>query len=1106
MVGESAGGITTVTVLFTDLVSSTQMMSLLGDSAFDELRQSHLALLGQTITAHRGVEVKNLGDGVMAVFTAASDAVAAAVAMQHAVQRRGRRAPAGLSMRVGLALGDATEYVGDWFGTPVVQAARVCAQCGGGQIFVTDTVRAVAEARTNVRFVPVGNLLLRGMAAEVAVWRLDWDELVSPAAVALPGPFQGTEACGFVGRSVELAVLRAAFERSAAGDRQVILVGGEPGVGKSRLVAEFAREMHAEGASVLFGRCDEGLAMPYQPFVEALSHYLHHAPPAELPNGLGRSGGELARLVPELAEVVPGLPSPLRSDPETERYRLFEAMACWLGAASVDEPLVVILDDLHWATQPTLLLLRHVVRATSFAQLLVVGIYRHTEPDLDHALADLLADLRRTTGVQRLMLGGLDEAEVTALLEATGHARGADTRGLARAIRAHTEGNPFFVGELVRHAAESGALGEEGGGSLHQLGVPEGVHEVVLRRLSRLSEAASDVLATAAVVGAEFDHAVVAAVTGLDEEAVAEALDEALAAGLLKEVIGVTLRFRFRHQLVRASLYTSLSTTRRLRLHRRVGEAMEALHRSRLDEHLPALAYHFAQAAASGEADTAVRYTWRAGDRALAQLAHDQAAELYARALVLFDGSELADDPLRRCDLLIALGEAQRRAAHPAHRQTLLDAAAIAQRAGDVNRLAAAALANTRTIGPAAEVDHERVAVLTAALDVIDEDSPVRARLLANLAGELFSGEWDRRVALSRQAVTMARRLGDLATLAHVLIPVLRTLRHPSTLGQRFGLVIELAELAEQLGDANVAFSAAWYGIGAALEAGDAVLAQRRLDDATRLAGDLAQPALRWIVAVPHAALVVLAGKVHEGELLARQALEMGISANYPDARMFFAMHLLVIKAVQCRLGELEELVSEVIVQCPDQWGWQAALALAHCEFGRRVEARAVFDKMATDDFASLAYDVTWLSGMALSAELCAELGDGCAAAVLYRLLTPYADQFVAAGNGLCLGSVARYLGRLAATMGALDEANAHFAAAAAAHTRSGAAAWLIRTQLDWAVLLRTRQDDGDIEVAAEQLGQVLVAARQLALSTLERRAVRLLEKAHSVPLLEDQS
>jgi class 3 adenylate cyclase/tetratricopeptide (TPR) repeat protein len=1104
MVVEGTGSIATMTVLFTDLVSSTQIMNLLGESTFEKLRQSHLSLLGQTIAAHGGVEVKTLGDGVMAVFAAASDAVTAAVAMQQAVQRRGGRAPARLSMRVGLALGDATKYADDWFGTPVVQAARLCAQCGGGQILVTDTVRAVAEIRTNAHFVPVGPVSLRGLPNEVTVWKLDWVQTACPAAVALPGPFQGTEAFGFVGRQAELAALTAAFERAAAGGRQVMLIGGEPGVGKSRLAAEFAREVHARGTTVLFGRCDEGLAMPYQPFVEMLSHYLHHAPQAELPSRLGHLSGELARLAPELTELVAGLPSPLRSDPETERYRLFEAMASWLGAASADEPLLVVLDDLHWATQPTLLLLRHVVRATSPANLLVIGIYRHTELDPGHSMADLQADLRRNPGMERLLIGGLDEAEVMALLEAIGRPLGENVGELARAIRAHTEGNAFFVGELVRHAVESGNLGRNGDGGLEHLGIPEGVHEVVLRRLGSLSEAANRTLVTAAVVGAEFNLAVVAVVTELDEDAVAEALEQAMATGLVKEVADITMRFRFRHQLVRASLYSSLSNARRVRLHRRVGEALEALYRTRLDEHLPALAHHFALAATDGQAATAVGYTQRAGDRAMAQLAHDQAAELYTRALELLDNSELADDALRRCDLLIALGEAQRRAAHPAHRQTLLEAAEIAQQVGDVDRLVAAALANVGTIWPGAVDDHERVAVLTAALTAIGEDdSLVRARLQANLAGMLLISEWERRVELSEQAVVMARRLGDLPTLAHVLVPVLRTLRHPSTLTQRLGLVSELIELAEQLGDADVGFSAALYGIGAALEAGDTVLAQRRLIDATRRADDLAQPALRWVVAISHATLTVLAGRVHEGERLAHQALEVGISAGYPDALLFFGAQLLAIRIVQGRLGEFKSQIAEFVTQHPGLWAWQASLALCHCELNHWNEARMVFQKLAADGFASRPYDVNWLPGMAFSAEVCAELGDVPSAAVLSRLLAPYANQLVTTGPVACFGSVARYLGRLAATVGSLDEADTHFAAAAATHARIGAPAWLARTRLDWASVLLTRQGHDDVQVAIKLLDQALDTARQLALNTLERQASAIIEKT---PLLKGQA
>ncbi|MGH3925892.1 MAG: hypothetical protein ACRDTT_24040, partial [Pseudonocardiaceae bacterium] len=195
---------------------------------------------------------------------------------------------------------------------------------------------------------------------------------------------------------------------------------------------------------------------------------------------------------------------------------------------------------------------------------------------------------------------------------------------------------------------------------------------------------------------------------------------------------------------------------------------------------------------------------------------------------------------------------------------------------------------------------------------------------------------------------------------------------------------------------------------------------------------------------------------------------------------------------VQGRMGELEALVAEFVAQHPGLWAWQAVLALCHCELGRWDEARVVFERLAADDFASRPYDVNWLVGMAISAEVCAELGDVSGAAVLAGLLAPYADQFVTAGPVSCFGSVARYLGRLAATMGHLDEADAHFAAAAAAQARIGASAWLARTQLDWANLLLTRQGHGDLQMAAQLLGQALATARQLALSTLEQRAVTL--------------
>jgi tetratricopeptide (TPR) repeat protein len=406
-------------------------------------------------------------------------------------------------------------------------------------------------------------------------------------------------------------------------------------------------------------------------------------------------------------------------------------------------------------------------------------------------------------------------------------------------------------------------------------------------------------------------------------------------------------------------------------------------------------------------------------------------------------------------------------------------------------------LTNTRIIGPATEADHGRVAVLTEALEAIgDQDSPVRAKLLGNLAGELFRGEWERRVELTEQAIAMARRLADPATLAQVLLPVLRTLRHPSTLAQRLVLVDELAELAEQLDDPDAAFSAAWVGIPAALEAGDTARAQRHLADATRLAEDLAQPALRWVVAIPNIALTVLAGRLDEGERLAHQALEAGIRADHPDARVYFAGQLLGIGLVQGRLGHLEKLFTQSASEHSGQWVWQAILALIQCELGRVDDARDVLAKLAANDFASLQWDVTWLTGMVLCAEACAELDDAADGAVLADILAPYANQFVTAGPVTFLGSVAQYLARLAVTARNLDEADTHFAAAAAAHTRVGAPAWLVRTQVDWSSMLLTRQRDGDAHKAVELLDQALATARELALDTLERRAHALREKA----------
>ncbi|MGH9009086.1 MAG: ATP-binding protein, partial [Acidimicrobiia bacterium] len=446
----------TATVLFTDLVGSTELRGRLGEEAAEDLRRKHDELLARAVEGHGGRVVKGLGDGIMAAFSGAADAVAAAVAIQQAVDRfnRSGKAPVPLAVRVGLSAGDVTFEDDDVHGTPVVEASRLCGAAVGGEILASEIVRWLGGAQGAPSFIPVGSLELKGLATPVPTVRVEWEPV---RASTIPMPALLTDVGRiFVGRDAELERLQQLWKEATAGERRVALLAGEPGVGKTRLAAEVAIRVNDRGGAVLAGRCDEDLGVPYQPFVEALRHFVDHTPSQALEERLGRYGGELARLVPELSERVADLPAPLRSDPETERYRLFDAVAAWLTAAAAEEPLVLVLDDLQWAAKPTLLLLRHIVRTSDVGRLLILGTYRDTELTHDHPLVELLADLRRDGTIERLPLSGLDDAGVAAFVEqAAGQALDEDGLALARAIYQETEGNPFFVREVLRHLAET---------------------------------------------------------------------------------------------------------------------------------------------------------------------------------------------------------------------------------------------------------------------------------------------------------------------------------------------------------------------------------------------------------------------------------------------------------------------------------------------------------------------------------------------------------------------------------------------------------------------------------------------------------------------------
>ena len=755
-----------VTVLFADFADSTDWTSGLSPGLLDTFRRQHFSILRQAVAEAGGSQVKRTGDGLMVVFDTPAAALSCAVAMQQGIEHDNRVQRRAVGPRVGLSRGKITVEDDIHFGDPVVEAIGLCLASHGGQILATDSVRALAGRRSPHRYHGLGQLELDGIPGPVETVEVLWESAVGPDGNEVPLPVRlgRRPAVGIVGRETELGLVAESARRVTEGEgREVLLVAGEAGLGKTTLVAEGARAAFTAGACVLAGHCEENLATPYQLFAKTIGHYVSHCAEDRLRAHVETHGSELARLVPAMATRIPDLPPPRATDSDTERYLLFAAVVGLLSQASEHQPIVLVLDDLQWADAGSLELLDHLIASDQPMAVLVLGTYRDTELSHSRPLLNTLGSLQRQVNVTRLELTGLSDTAVVALMEAmAGYVLDEAGVNLAQAVYRETDGNPFFVSEVLRHLWETGAIYPDSAGrweaidKIEDVGLPVSVKEVIGARIGRLG-VAGRMLSTAAVIGRDFDIDLLALAADLPEDDLLDLLDTAAAAALVREGRGRPGQYTFAHALIQHTLYEELGPTRRARTHRRIGEALEHLCGTRPGPRVGELARHWFNGRQPGDRAKALDYSRQAADAALEALAPADALRYYTQALDLYTEADHPDSVLG-IDLRIGLGIAQRQTGIPAFRETLLGASHQAVDIGDTSRLVTAALANDRGWYSAGGIlDADKIEVLEMTLGRLSPDDRDRPLVLATLCSELALGTpLERRQALAEEALALA--------------------------------------------------------------------------------------------------------------------------------------------------------------------------------------------------------------------------------------------------------------------------------------------------------------------------------------------------------------
>ncbi len=1053
------------TVVFTDVVDSTAHRSQIGERSADELFRRHERALNDVITAHGGSVLKSVGDGVMAVFDAASDAVAAGVAVHRAVAQ----ATPQLVVRVGIAAGDVSWEGDDCFGLPVVVAKRLESAAPAGKVLVSSVVRLMAGDRASVDYVEIEPLTLKGIDGPVDAFMIEAAPAQERRTSAFPTQLPWSDR-PFAGRSAELDELRAVADAATGGEPQVVLVGGEAGAGKTRLITELAREMHRDGATVVCGLNDTELALPYQPWIMVVEQLVGILP-ADVVEALRDDIAVLRPLHPRLDRLVPGLPKEAQVSPDEQAFLVLQSIAAILRAAAAQGPVVVVLDDLHWAGRQTLAVLRYLVANDPISGVLLLGTFRSNPGEVNDQLARVLADLRRVDHALRINLEGLDERAIRTLIEAersdaVGIHR-ADLGALAGTISMRTGGNAFLVSELCRHLQEDGEA------------VPDSVLEVVAERVKALTPIARRAAETAAVVSGRLSFDVLCAVLDEDPAETAIAVTELLDSGLLHEVGGAEPAYQFAHALLRDGVAEGLGQTNQIAVHLAVAHALEQVHEMDRRPVLPELAHHFAAAAPVGGRDKAIYYGRRAADQARRTAAYEEALRVLrvVRATVAASAREYVELGIDMIDLL-------QRSGHVSEGLELArEAFTAATELGDLHLQAEVAM-NYETMGhlrgTPTDGTEEMIGQVLAGLG---DSEPVLSAQLRAASGRAraLGGRIDTEELLV--ALEQARELDDTQLLIRSMEALLFTDADPTFV---LGLAEELTELALADGDF-------WHSMWGTSSQVRMLVRLGRLDETDPLivshrtrANRYGYQIFSFMAEVFESMAAHARGDFARAEAAAVRAEEVGVDSDEADQYGVFGLLMFAIRRDQGRLEEMRPVLN-LLAERDASGAWTPGLALAYAELDMHAEAAALIATLAADAFAAIPRDTVWPGALGMLAETVIEVGDRSAAVILLPSLDAYAGQTLMAGFSACLGPADRLRAGLLELVGRHDEADAAIAAATEFAAAARAAGWQAHVERTHAWICGQRGDavgcrrhhDAALRIA-EPLGMRSVLERPL--------------------------